>query len=309
MHRLLASTVASLAGLAAAFSRQEMLLAINDDMQYNVAQWERFVIENEDDELVQMFVAYEDKNVLKANQLSSAYAAYSYVFTKVPFASRLSEEAAFIHTNTNSNSKVQDPSAYVSIITKDHSTQELVYTDRVTPDVTFLTVASTGSGFDAKSVASDVWKAYSTYYTEYSDFSGFYAAMSNSFTVASSTAVSTAADSGTTGAAARLTANIDAQQHQYHKREVGVCEAGADDFCFLGPVAIHRAQIVEEGEHEGEEAETGEYEAHGAAERVVCAETHRRRGHRQHGAELEPAERRALGHEDVADFGSAVLDM
>ncbi|KAG7878490.1 hypothetical protein KL905_004168 [Ogataea polymorpha] len=288
MHRLLASTVAGLAGLAAAFSRQEMLLAINDDMQYNVAQWERFVIDNEDDELVQMFVAYEDKNVLKADQLSSAYAAYSYVFTKVPFASRLSMEAAFIHTNTNSNCKVQDPSAYVSIITKDHSTQELVYTDSVAPDVTFLTFAATGSGFDAKSVASDVWKAYSTYYTGYSDFSGFYAAMSNSFTVASSTAVSSAADSGTTGAAAR---------------------AGASDFCFLGPVAIDRAQVVEEGEHEGEEAETGKDEAHGAAERVVCAETHRHRGQRQHGAKLDPAERRALGHENVADFGRAVLDM
>ncbi|KAG7823010.1 hypothetical protein KL909_003613 [Ogataea angusta] len=284
MHRLLTSTLASLAGTAAAFSQQEMRLAINDDMQYNVAQWERFVIDNEDDELVQMFVAYEDKNVLKANQLSSAYAAYSYVFTKVPFAGRLSQEAAFIHTNTNSNSKVQDLSAYVSIITKDHSTQELVYTDGVTPDATFLTVASAGSGYDARSVASDVWQAYSTYYTEYSDFSGFYAAMSNSFTAASSTAVSTAADSGTTGAAARLAG------------------AGADDFCFLGPVAVHGAQIVEEGEHEAGEAETRKYEAHGAAERVVCAETHRHRGHRQHGAELDPAERRALGHEDVADF-------
>ncbi|KAG7740606.1 hypothetical protein KL932_002965 [Ogataea haglerorum] len=303
MHRSLASTAASLAGLAAAFSPQEILLAVNDDMQYNVAQWERFVIENQDDKLVQMFLAYEDRNVLKASQLSSAYAAYSYVFTKVPFAGRLSQEAAFIHTNTNSNAKVQDPNAYISIITQDHATQELVYTDGVTPDATFVTAAATGSGYDAESVASDVWKAYSTYYTGYSDFSGFYAAMSKSFTAASSTAVQRCF------ASLGHYTYVDAEQHQYHQREVGVCDAGADDFCLLGPVPVHGAQVVEDGEDEGGEAETGECEAHVAAEQVVCAEAHRHRGHRQHGAEFDPAERRALGHGDVADFGRAVLDM
>ncbi|KAH3669396.1 hypothetical protein OGAPHI_001517 [Ogataea philodendri] len=196
-----------LAHLVAAFTPQEMLLAINDDIQYNVAEWEQFILDNSDDIFVQMFMEYENQNVLKQGQLSSAYEAYSNIFTQVPFAARLSSEAAFIHTNTNSDSKVQDASAYVSIITQDYDSEERVYTDPVTPDASFLTIAPSNSAYNVESLASQVWQVYSTDYTEYSNFGDFYSAMSNSFSVPSATAAA-ASSSDSQGAAARVSGPV-----------------------------------------------------------------------------------------------------